>query len=51
MTNINRIPSSNCSSQAIFLLKGAKKRRTMAINKAKMMQCEQGIMPRLVAVK
>lgn len=51
MMNINRAPSSNSSSSVMFLLKGAQKRRSLAIAKAKMVQGEQGVVPRLVAVK
>lgn len=51
MTNINRVPATNTSTSANFISRGAKKRRSMAIAKAKMVQGEQGIVPRLVAVK
>ena len=51
MNNIKRIPASNSSSQVAFLLRGASKRRSIAMAKAKMVQGDQGITPRLVAVK
>ncbi|EKE03262.1 MAG: hypothetical protein ACD_20C00225G0006 [uncultured bacterium] len=51
MNKINRIPSSNISESVLFLLRGAKKRRSMAMAKAKMIQGELGVIPRLVAVK
>jgi hypothetical protein len=46
-----RRPASNSSSSVSFILRGASKRRSMAYAKAKMVQGEQGITPRLVAVK
>lgn len=51
MSNINREPANNFSPAVIFLLRGAKKRRTIAMSKAKMIQGEQGIVPRLTAIK
>lgn len=51
MENINRQPATNSSSSVMFLLRGASKRRSMAVAKAKMVQGEQGIVPKLVAVK
>ena len=51
MNNINRVPETNTSRSAIFILRGSRKRRSMAIAKAKMVQGDQGIVPRLVAVK
>lgn len=51
MDNQERIPASNISNSVFFLMKAAKKRRTQAISKAKMVQGELGIVPRLVAVK
>lgn len=44
-------PSSNISDSVLFLLRGAKKRRSLAVAKAKMVQGELGVVPRLVAVK
>jgi len=46
-----RTPGSNVSDPVLFLLNGAKKRRTMACAKAKMIQGELGVVPRLKAVK
>lgn len=52
MKNANdRLPTTNISESVLFLLRGAKKRRSMAIAKAKMVQGELGVVPRLVAVK
>lgn len=45
------IPATNVSESILFLLRGAKKRRSMAIAKAKMIQGQLGVIPRLVAVK
>ncbi len=44
-------PSSNTSDAVLFLLRGAKKRRSFAMANAKAVQGELGVMPRLVAVK
>jgi len=46
-----REPNTNISESVLFLLKGAKKRRSMAVAKAKMIQGQLGVVPRLVAVK
>ena len=52
MTDISkRVPSTNISESVLFLLRGAKKRRSMAIAKAKMIQGQLGVTARLVAVK
>lgn len=52
MQEINkREPSTNISESVLFLLRGAKKRRSMAVAKAKMIQGQLGVVPRLVAVK
>jgi hypothetical protein len=48
---MQRKPASNLSGSVSFILRGANKRRSMAVAKAKMVQGEQGIVPRLVAVK
>jgi hypothetical protein len=48
---MNRQPATNSSDAVLFLLKGAQKRRSFAIAKAKMIQNEVGVAPRLVAVK
>lgn len=46
-----RVPTENVSQTVMFLLRGATKRRSMAVAKAKMIQSELGVVPRLVAVK
>jgi hypothetical protein len=46
-----REPIKNISESVFFILKGAKKRRSMATAKAKMIQGELGVIPRLTAVK
>lgn len=51
METVKRLPASNSSDSVLFLLRGAKKRRSLAIAKAKMIQGELGVVPRLVAVK
>ena len=51
MENKDRLPAANTSDSVLFLLRGAKKRRSMAIARAKMIQQELGIIPSLVAVK
>lgn len=45
------IPNTNVSESVLFLLRGAKKRRSMAVAKAKMIQGQLGVIPRLAAVK
>jgi len=50
--NCNKfLPDINVSDSVLFLLRGAKKRRSMAVAKAKMIQGQLGVIPRLVAVK
>lgn len=44
-------PNSNISNSVQFLLRGAKKRRSMAIAQAKMIQGDLGVIPRVMAVK
>lgn len=51
MSDNKRIPATNTSDSVLFLLRGAKKRRSMAIARAKMIQQELGIIPSLIAVK
>ena len=51
MNHTARIPSNNSSSSVMFILRKTQKRRSMAIAKAKLIQGEQGIVPKLVAVK
>lgn len=46
-----RTPAENTSNAVLFLLRGAQKRRSMAIARAKAVQSELGVAPRLVAVK
>ena len=45
------VPNTNVSDAVLFLLRGAKKRRSMAVAKAKMIQGQLGVIPRMVAVK
>lgn len=51
MDLLTRIPSNNSSTSVMFVLRGSQKRRSMAMAKAKMMQGDQGIVPKLTAVK
>lgn len=51
MEENKKIPSVTTSDAVSFLLRGAQKRRSMALAKAKMIQSELGVVPRLVAVK
>lgn len=51
MNTAKRTPATNTSDSVLFLLRGAKKRRSLATAKAKMIQGELGVVPRLVAVK
>lgn len=44
-------PTSNISDGVAFLLRGAKKRRSMAIASARMINSDIGISAKLVAVK
>ena len=44
-------PSSNVSEGVEFLLRGAKKRRAMAIASAKMINSDMGVSAKLVAIK
>ncbi|MEI7473401.1 MAG: hypothetical protein WCK67_01365 [bacterium] len=48
---MNRQPATNSSDAVLFLLRGAQKRRSLAVAKAKMIQSEVGVTPRLVAIK
>lgn len=45
------VSNSNISDGVEFLLRGAKKRRAMAIASAKMINADNGINSRLVAIK
>ena len=44
-------PTNNVNSGVEFILRGAKKRRSMALATAKMMNSSAGIQTRLVAIK
>lgn len=44
-------PTSNISEGVEFLLRGAKKRRAMALASAKMINSDMGVSSRLVAIK
>lgn len=44
-------PTSNISDGVAFLLRGAKKRRSMAVASAKMINSDIGISAKLVALK
>lgn len=44
-------PASNISDGVAFLLRGAKKRRSMAIASAKMINSDIGLTSKLIAVK
>jgi len=46
-----KAPLTNTSEAVLFLLRGAKKRRSMAVANARLIQNELGIMPKLVAIK
>lgn len=45
------LPSNNIYNGVEFILRGAKKRRSMAMSNAKMLSMETGLQTRLVAVK
>jgi len=51
MIKKNNAPNSNISESVEFLLRGAKKRRAMALASAKMINSDMGISTRLVAIK
>lgn len=51
MIRKNNAPNSNISESVEFLLRGAKKRRAMALASAKMINSDMGINARLVAIK
>jgi len=44
-------PTDNVYEGVAFILRGAKKRRSMAIAAAKMLNSENGIQARLIAIK
>lgn len=45
------VPTNNVYAGVEFILRGAKKRRSMAMATAKMLNSEAGIQTRLVAIK
>lgn len=47
----NRKSQSNISQGVMFILRGAKKRRSMAMANAKMIQSELGVTNKLIAIK
>lgn len=53
MYMLKRIETPNCNidNSVEFILRGAKKRRSMALANARMLNAEQGIQQKLVAVK
>lgn len=46
-----RVPSRNIAQPVYFILRGAERRRAMATSKAKELQRELGVLPRLTSVK
>jgi hypothetical protein len=46
-----RKPAKNTAFPVHFVIRGAEKRRSLALNKAKMLQSELGVTPHLVSVK
>lgn len=51
MEEKKRIPAVTTSDSVSFLLRGAQKRRSMSLARAKMIQTELGVVPRLVTIK
>ena len=51
MIKKSRIANSNINESVEFILRGAKKRRSMAIASAKMINIDLGFSPKLVALK
>ena len=51
MLNNTNVAGSNVSEAVMFLLRGAKKRRSFAVANAKMIQSELGVMPKMAALK
>jgi hypothetical protein len=47
----DRLPSRNTAFSVHFVIRGAEKRRGMAYSKAKSLQRELGVIPRLTCVK
>lgn len=46
-----RVASQNIASSVQFVLRGAQKRRSLAYGKARNLQRELGVIPRLVGIK
>jgi hypothetical protein len=46
-----RAPSRNIAPSVYFILRGAEKRRAMAMSKAQNLQRELGVIPKLTSVK
>lgn len=46
-----RLPARNTAFPVHFVIRGAEKRRSLAYAKAKMLQRELGVIPRLTCVK
>lgn len=50
-TAAERQPARNTAFSIHFIIRGAEKRRNLAYSKAKMLQRELGVIPRLTCVK
>ncbi|MBX2860795.1 MAG: hypothetical protein KTR14_06145 [Vampirovibrio sp.] len=48
---LQQTPNRNTAFAIHFIIKGAEKRRSMAYSKAKVLQRELGVIPKLVSVK
>lgn len=46
-----RMPGRNIGPPVYFILRGAEKRRALALQKAQSLQRELGVLPRLTSVK
>ncbi len=46
-----RIPGKNIAPSVAFILRGSERRRNMAMSKARQLQQELGVLPRLTSVK
>lgn len=51
MEKSQRTPARNTAFAVHFVIRGAEKRRNLAYTKAKMLQRELGVIPRLTCVK
>ncbi len=51
MLKKSKKPNNNINEGVEFILRGAKKRRSMAIASAKMINAELGFNPKLIALK